>query len=117
MLLNGAELSGARVLSRESVTTIMTNQLSPHLASAAGRPMIYHGYGFGLAGSVLLDSTKTRLPGPPGIYRWSGYVGTYFWIDPANNMVAMVWAQLSPGRLYPLEGDFQKLVYDAIVPR
>ena len=116
MLLNGGELNGARVLSRESATAIITNQLPPHLASAAGPPMIDHGYGFGLAGSVLVDSTKTSLPGPAGIYRWSGYVGTYFWIDPANRMIAMVWTQLSPGRLYPLEHDFQKLVYGAILP-
>ena len=39
----------------------------------------------------------TALPGPPGIYRWSGYVGTYFWIDPRNDLIAMVWYQLSPG--------------------
>jgi CubicO group peptidase (beta-lactamase class C family) len=64
---------------------------------------------------VLVDSTLTTLPGPPGIYRWSGYVGTYFWIDPRNDLVAMVWYQLSPGRLYPIEQEFQRLVYSALL--
>jgi CubicO group peptidase (beta-lactamase class C family) len=117
MLLNRGELDGKRVLSRESVETMITNQLPPHLASAAGPPMIDRGYGFGLAGSVLLDSEQTDLPDTAGIYRWSGYVGTYFWIDPRNRMIAMVWTQFTPGRTYPLEDDFQKLVYGAIVPR
>jgi CubicO group peptidase (beta-lactamase class C family) len=65
---------------------------------------------------VLVDSTLAVLPGPSGIYRWSGYVGTYFWIDPVNRMVAMVWTQFTPGRTYPLEQEFQRLVYDALRP-
>ena len=117
MLLNGGELNGQRVLSAESVRTIITNQLPAHLASSAGPPMVDRGYGYGLAGQVLVDSTQSTLPGPAGIYRWSGYVGTYFWIDPVNNMIAMVWTQFSPGSRYSLEDDFQKLVYDAIIPR
>ena len=117
MLLNGGELNGHRVLSTASVATMITNQLPAHLADAAGPPMVDAGYGYGLAGQVLVDSARSTLPGAPGIYRWSGYVGTYFWIDPVNRLVAMVWTQFSPGGRYPLEDDFQKLVYGAMIPR
>ena len=117
MFINGGELNGHRVLSPASVATIITNQLPPHLSAAAGPPMVDRGYGYGLAGQVLVDATQSTLPGAPGIYRWSGYVGTYFWIDPVNRLVAMVWTQFSPGSRYRLEDDFQKLVYDAIIPR
>ena len=77
--------------------------------------MVDSGYGYGLAGQVLVDSARSALPASVGIYRWSGYVGTYFWIDPKNQMVAMVWTQFSPGSRYALEDDFQKLVYDAML--
>jgi CubicO group peptidase (beta-lactamase class C family) len=49
-----------------------------------------------------------------GTWRWSGYLGTYFWVDPANQLIAMVWAQLSPGAAHPLEQTFQALVYSAL---
>jgi CubicO group peptidase (beta-lactamase class C family) len=114
MLLNGGVLEGRRVLSEASVRTIVTDQLPAVLSPVSGPPLIEKGYGQGLAGTVLVDSTLTTLPGPPGIYRWSGYVGTYFWIDPRNRLVAMVWYQLSPGRLYPIEQQFQRLVYSAL---
>jgi CubicO group peptidase (beta-lactamase class C family) len=115
MLLNGGELDGVRVLTRESVALITRNHLPPELTPLEGSQVIDGGYGQGLAGIVLVDSTKAQLPGSPGIYRWSGYVGTYFWIDPRADLIAMVWTQFSPGRTYPLEQDFQRLVYAALV--
>jgi CubicO group peptidase (beta-lactamase class C family) len=115
MILNGGELNGVRVLSQQSVTELTRNQLSPQLMPQ-GRSMLAPGYGFGLAGSVLVDSAKSEMPGAPGIYRWSGYVGTYFWIDPRNKLIGMVWTQFSPGAGYPLEERFQRLVYAAMKP-
>lgn len=113
MLLNGGQLEGVRVLSAASVRELMSNQLTPERMSEARSAMLGDGYGFGLAGSVLVDSIPT-MPGAPGIYRWSGFVGTYFWIDPRNRLLAMVWTQFNPGRAYPLEHEFQQLVYDAL---
>ena len=63
-----------------------------------------------------MDTAGATRPGPAGLFRWSGYLGTYFWVDPANGVIAMVWTQHSPGNRYPLEATFQRLVYDAIQP-
>ena len=115
MLVNGGELNGVRVLSAQSVAEMTRNQLTPERIAEARATMLGDGYGFGLAGSVLVDSIDS-MPGAPGIYRWSGYVGTYFWIDPRNRLLAMVWTQHNPGREYPLEHDFQRLVYGALRP-
>lgn len=114
MMLNKGELDGVRVLSQESVEEMTRNQLPPAMTPLPNRPSYERGYGYGLAMSVLVDSSRATLPGPNGIYRWSGYVGTYFWNDPVNDMTAMVWSQLSPGRAYPLEQTFQRLVYAAM---
>jgi CubicO group peptidase (beta-lactamase class C family) len=117
MLLNGGELNGVRVLSPQSVAEVTRNQLTPEHMEQARATMVENGYGFGLAGAVLVDSAQSTAGGAAGIYRWSGYVGTYFWIDPRNRLLAMVWTQFSPGRAYPLERDFQRLVYLALQPR
>ena len=114
MLLNGGELEGKRILGEHSVAEMMRNQLPASLTPVSGPVMMDEGYGYGLAGAVLVDATRATLPGPAGIYRWSGYVGTFFWIDPVNNLIGMVWYQLNPGRLYPIEQEFQRLVYGAL---
>lgn len=114
MLLNGGELEGHRVLSRESVGNMMRNHLAPSLTPIVS-PMIGHsGYGYGLGGAVLVDSTLAGLPGSPGIYRWWGLMGTFFWIDPKADLVGMVWTQFNTGRVYPIEQDFQRLTYAAV---
>jgi CubicO group peptidase (beta-lactamase class C family) len=116
MLLNGGELEGARVLSRESVALLMQNHLPPGLTPIES-PMVGHaGYGHGLGGVVLVDSARSALPGSPGIYRWWGIAGTFFWVDPKADLVGMVWTQVSPGRTWPVEQDFQRLVYAALMP-
>jgi CubicO group peptidase (beta-lactamase class C family) len=115
MLLNGGELESVRILRPETVALMTSNtvpaELTPVSYGGALRDSIY---GFGLGVAVQVDSAAAARPGPIGLYRWSGYLGTYFWIDPRNDVVAMVWTQLSPGARQPLEADFQRLVYDAL---
>jgi CubicO group peptidase (beta-lactamase class C family) len=114
MLLNGGELDGKRILTRESVAAMTRNHLPSSLTPIVS-PMVGHdGYGYGLGGAVLVDSMVSALPGSPGIYRWWGLMGTFFWIDPTTDLIGMVWTQFNTGRVYPLEQDFQRLVYAAV---
>lgn len=114
MILNGGELDGRRVLSRASVAAMTQNRLPASLTPIES-PMIGHsGYGQGFAGVVLVDSVRAGLPGSPGIFRWWGLMGTFFWIDPKADLIGMIWTQFNTGRVYPLEQDFQRLVYAAV---
>src|SRR5690349_12595947 len=98
MLLNGGELDGRRVSSKGSAANMMRNQLPPALAPIVS-PMVGHdGYGYGLGGAVLVDPAADHLPGSAGLYRWWGLMGTFFWIDPKEDLVAMVWTQFNTGR-------------------
>jgi CubicO group peptidase (beta-lactamase class C family) len=115
MLLNGGSFGDTRILRPETVA-LMTTEPVPPLVVAAGGTARDSTYGFGLGVSVKMDSAQTVRPGPPGIFRWSGYLGTYFWIDPVNDLIAMVWTQFSPAGRYPIEAVFQTLVYDALLP-
>ncbi|MBX6364517.1 MAG: beta-lactamase family protein [Gemmatimonadetes bacterium] len=116
MLLNGGALGGTRILRPETVALMTHNTVPPELTPVSYPSLGDPTYGFGLGVAVKVDTAGAARPGPVGIFRWSGYLGTYFWVDPANDLIAMVWTQHSPGGRYPLEATFQKLVYDALMP-
>ena len=116
MLLNGGELDGKRVLTRESVAMIMRNHLPPELSPITPPPLgNKRGFGQGFGGIVMLDSVAAGLPTSPGEYQWCGYAGTFFWVDRAKDLIGMVWTQVYAGCPHPIESQFQKLVYGAIV--
>ena len=116
MLLNGGVLGSTRILRRETVALMTHNTLPPQLTPISFGGLSDRTYGFGLGVAVRVDTAGAARPGPAGIFRWSGYLGTYFWVDPVNDLIAMVWTQLSPGARYPLEATFQRLVYPAVTP-
>jgi CubicO group peptidase (beta-lactamase class C family) len=114
MLLNGGTLGETRILRSETVALMTHNTLPAQLTPVSYPALSDSTYGFGLAVAVRVDTTGTARNGPAGIFRWSGYLGTYFWVDPVNNLIAMVWTQLSPGNRYPLLATFQEQVYAAL---
>jgi CubicO group peptidase (beta-lactamase class C family) len=108
MLLNGGELDGRRILKRETVASMMRNQLPAGVTYGGG-------YGFGFGGSVQLDSGAT-FASSPGTFQWGGFASTAFWIDPRAELVAMVFAQRIPSLGF-LETEFKRLVYAALPAR
>lgn len=118
MLLNGGALGDVRILRPETVALMTHNTLPPELTPVSYPTLSDSAYGFGLGVAVKVNETGAEPNVPVGLYRWSGYLGTYFWVDPVNDLVAMVWTQLSPGGAYPLQSVFQQHVYgkrDAVV--
>lgn len=114
MLLNGGSFGGVRILRPETVALMTHNTLPPALTPVRYPALSDTTYGFGLGVAVRVDTAGAARPGPAGIFRWSGYLGTYFWVDPVDDMIAMVWTQLSPGSSVPLEKTYQELVYGAL---
>jgi len=71
---------------------------SDHLGSVRGPtylPGPAHGFGLGVA--VRIAAGESPLVGSVGDYYWGGYAGTYFWVDPRENLVA-VWMMQGPGQ-------------------
>jgi CubicO group peptidase (beta-lactamase class C family) len=114
MLLDGGTFDGMRILRPETVALMTRNTLPAALTPVSYRSLEDPTYGFGLGLAVKVDTAGATRPGPIGLYRWSGYLGTYFFVDPAHDMIAMVWTQLSPGGAVPLDAAFQRLVYPAL---
>jgi CubicO group peptidase (beta-lactamase class C family) len=109
MLLNLGRLDGVRYLSRKTIE-LMT---SDHLGPITGAPdLLLPGYGFGLGFAVRLEPGIAHVPGSVGQYFWGGLAGTTFWVDPAEQLFAIMLIQ-APGQRDYYRTLFRDLVYAA----
>ncbi len=109
MLLNRGRLDGVRFLSRKTVE-LMT---ADHLGPITGAPdLLLPGYGFGLGFAVRLQPGIAHVPGSVGQYFWGGLAGTTFWVDPAEQLFAILLIQ-APGQRDYYRTLFRDLVYAA----
>jgi CubicO group peptidase (beta-lactamase class C family) len=119
MLLNGGQLDGKRILKADTVKLMRTNMLSDTIMNSDEPPFnAAKGRGFGLDFAVVLDSAKAGPQGE-GTFSWGGAAGTWFWIDPKNDlfflgMIHILNKQGDPA-IKDIDDDSAKLVYDALV--
>ncbi|MGA3288164.1 MAG: serine hydrolase domain-containing protein [Bacteroidota bacterium] len=98
MLLNKGRLGSTRILSRKTVEYMTANQIGPEVNVDRLRsfPNI-NGYGFGLGVAVRESYGIPGIMGSPGDYHWAGSGGTYFWVDPKEDL-AVVFLAVTPGQ-------------------
>jgi CubicO group peptidase (beta-lactamase class C family) len=127
MLVNGGELGGIRVLSPQTVR-LMTSDHLPNSMGAnplSGARQVFgdvgddsdpldRGVGFGFTGSVLVNQARTNTIGSPGRFGWGGAGGTFFGVDPQEEMVVLFFTQRM-GPKYKLRKRLEVLVNQAIV--
>ncbi len=115
MLLGKGTLGTAKILSKKTVEYMTADHLGPEINNriAAVSPSL-NGYGFGLGFAVRRGDGVSPMIGSGGEYLWSGAYGTYFWVDPKEQLVVVVMSH-TPGAyratLRPMVG---ALVYQAI---
>jgi len=119
MVVNGGELDGARILSPASIELMGTNQIS-HAALAANNGglsgLFSEAVGFGLDFLVFNDPRKAGSMVGKGTLSWGGAAGTWFWIDPANDVIFIGMIQRFGGvGGVDLPGVSRTLVYQALV--
>lgn len=108
MMLNGGELDGVRVLKAETVAAMTRNQLGSIRIPPNNAQM---GYGFGM---VTEESQRNENdPAAVGTFGWGGAYGTYFWVDPKNEVVGVLMTQVFP-QDFALSLEFKKAVYAAM---
>ena len=109
MMLNMGRLDGVRYLSRKTIE-LMT---ADHLGPITGAPdLLLPGYGFGLGFAIRLQPGISHVPGSVGQYFWGGLAGTTFWVDPAEQLFAIMMIQ-APGQRDYFRTLFRDLVYAA----
>lgn len=120
MLLRRGELDGQRLLGSRTVEFMTRNHL-PRGADLEqfGRPLYsevpLRGAGFGLGFSVDLEPPAAGRPGSAGTYAWGGAASTMFWVDPREQLTAMLFTQVFTLRPLALRGTLRQLVYQALV--
>src|SRR3984957_4125970 len=116
MLLNGGQLDGVRLLSPLTVELMRTNVLPANI------PILAPGAGFGLDFAVYTDPVAAGGYFGKGTYFWGGAAGTWFWIDPVNDLIVLGMIQqvagtgaVATGAVPDVRGLSRAWVYQAIV--
>ena len=113
MLLNGGTLDGRRYLKPETVALMVSEHIGPEAKIA--RDYFYFPGGdsaFGLGFAVRTAQLPNALL-PAGEYRWDGVGGTFFFIDPKDDMFAILMMQ-SPSQRERIETELKTLIYQAL---
>jgi CubicO group peptidase (beta-lactamase class C family) len=113
MLAAGGRVGSDRLIARKTLELMHSNHVPTGLLpyELAGLPV--PGMGFGLGSQVMLDVAETAGTGSVGEYGWAGAAKTYYWVDPAEELVGVFMSQCMTGMQLP-ERDFRSLVYQAI---
>ena len=116
-LLNGGQLDGARILSRSTVSLMTSDHLGRISAPTTPGELLLgtRGYTFGLGFAVREAPGVAGLPGSAGEYMWAGFAGTYFWVDPKEELVGVLMTQAPSATRAYYRRLLKQLVYQAIV--
>ena len=113
MLMNKGELNGVRILSESSVELMSQNHLSDSVLSD-GAAFGLDGVGFGLTMAVIEDAGRAGTYSTNGEFSWGGAASTTFWVDPVNQVTAVMMTQYMPSDKYPLREDLKTLIYSGL---
>ena len=125
MLLNGGVLENVRLLSPRTVTFMTSDHLWPGIAFSpvtlelfeplgiAPTPRV--GQGFGLGFVVRIQEGRNPMPGSPGEYSWAGIWGTTFWVEPKEQLIAVMMVQAAPLQARYYRSLIRNLVSQALI--
>jgi CubicO group peptidase (beta-lactamase class C family) len=113
MLLNGGTLDGKRILGPKTVAYMTADHLDGTIAPGA----LYlpgAGFGFGLGFAVRREPGVANVQGSAGEFNWGGAGGTYFWVDPKEDLF-VVYAMQSPKQRVYYRPVLKNMIYSAVV--
>ena len=119
MLANGGELNGTRILAPSTVKLMTSNHVPASLQTGEfgiGMSIIRPGFGWGYDCAVISDPPEANLSDGKGTFFWDGAAGTWFFVDPTNDIVfvSMIQRMSSPDN-HPLEYKSHVVVDQALV--
>lgn len=118
MLLDRGHLGDVQILSPTTIRLMTSDQLGPDVRRAVtpGEMLMgVPGYTFGLGFMIRAQPGIAGVPGSTGEFMWAGYAGTFFWVEPQEDLVAVMMDQApGPSRAY-YRREIKQLVDQAIV--
>ena len=114
-MLNKGELDGVRLLAPRTIEFMTADHLDDiPISSGASRALLPPGHGFGLGFAVRKHLGVATVPGSVGTYFWGGMAGTTFFVDPAQDLFAILMLQAPNQREY-YRMLFRDLVYATVL--
>src|SRR3982074_1504476 len=113
MLLNGGTFEGRRYLKPDTIALMASDHIAPETKSARAfycHPGATSGFGLGFA---VRTAVPPNTQWPLGEYRWDGVAGTFFFIDPADDMFAIFMVQ-TPSQRGRIQLALKTLIYAAM---
>jgi CubicO group peptidase (beta-lactamase class C family) len=122
MFLNKGEIGGHRILKPETVALMHTNMIGKLHVNIDGTAPVAgaEAVGFGLDFAIYTEPKLANLPYGKSTYYWGGAAGTWFWIDPVNDLAFVGMIQNMGGNrpgAMSFRADSAKLVYDALTTK
>jgi CubicO group peptidase (beta-lactamase class C family) len=111
MLLNGGTLDGNRIIGRKTLELMASDHLDSKVKLETH--LVPPGYSFGLGFAVRTHQGMAPVAGSVGQFYWSGMAGTFFWIDPKEELFAVFMMQ-GPGQREYVRTLLRSLVYAAV---
>jgi CubicO group peptidase (beta-lactamase class C family) len=111
MLLGGGLLDGNRIIGRKTLQLMASDHLGPKIKLETH--MVPPGHSFGLGFAVRTHQGLAPFAGSVGQFYWSGMGGTFFWIDPKEELFAVFMSQ-GPGQREYFRTLLRSLVYAAV---
>jgi CubicO group peptidase (beta-lactamase class C family) len=111
MLLNGGVLDGTRIIGRKTLQLMASDHLGPQVRIEGD--LMPPGHGFGLGFAVRTQAGIAPFAGSVGQFFWSGMGGTFFWIDPVEDLFAVFMSQ-GPGQRQHTRTLVRNLIYAAL---
>lgn len=118
MLVNKGHLNGKRILKPETVKLMSTSHLSDTISQRMWLPSKGSvGFGIDFAVRTKPPQTKEENNGVVGEFFWDGAASTLFWVDPVNNLTAVLFTQLMPFDRVKLHKSFRDAIYGVYDPK
>ena len=114
LLKNQGEIAGTHLIGRKTWELMTCNHLPASFLPMRNLQTM-PGLGFGLGVSVLIDLPAFGALGSVGSFGWSGFASTTFWVDPKEELIAVLMTQFISMEPKPLHMEFRNLVYQALV--
>lgn len=112
MLLSGGELDGVRILDAATVELMATDSLPDTVTDRGWLPNKGRvGFGIDFAVRVAPPANDAEASGAVGEFFWDGYANTLFWVDPENDIAAVLFNQFVPWGKVEIQKDFRDAVY------
>ena len=111
MMLGGGQLNGVRIIAPRTVEMMRTNYVNPDALKT-----MQPGTGWGMDFQIVMDAAAAGDSVPNGTYSWFGIAGTWFWIDPVDDLAFVGMVQhVNLGTTRGIHGLSHSLVYQSIM--